>query len=426
MDRSNFFFNGIKAGRHKETKWLLTVFTLGEYPYSDEIRDWQPYDVATNRDSNTRVFYNPETQSFEAIMGIKPLEPIILYKEPYIIKAGDLVNIHQDTKSTGGTILCNLICLIIPFGDKAPYLNKKLKPDDINDVVEGLIAEKKISADEFYYWCECVNMFNGLWGISTPTGSAKTMAIDKKVTERRDELLKQHANELDNTVVIAEIEKELVGMDKASFKGDVAEDFFISNKSFETSRKKAHIMYGLDDGLGGSRPAIITKPLSDGMDVEYIPANADTTRAASYSRGFLTAQGGELVNYLYRIFMNSKIAEDDCGTKTGVSILLTEDNMKRYYGRYAIDPNAGKTIDITPEFTKTWLNKTINVRTPARCKTKPPNFCGHCTDTFFFKSRETVHIETSLPGSIIMNDTMKAMHGRSFKIAMFDPQIHYT
>jgi len=162
------------------------------------------------------------------------------------------------------------------------------------------------------------------------------------------------------------------------------------------------------------------------MDVEYIPANADTTRAASYSRGFLTAQGGELVNYLYRIFMNSKIAEDDCGTKTGVSILLTEDNMKRYYGRYAIDPNAGKTIDITPEFTKTWLNKTINVRTPARCKTKPPNFCGHCTDTFFFKSRETVHIETSLPGSIIMNDTMKAMHGRSFKIAMFDPQIHYT
>lgn len=426
MDRSDFFFNGIKAGRHKETKWILTVYTLGEYPYSDEIRDWLPYDVAMNRDTNTRVFWDPETNSFSPIMGIKPLAPIIEYKELYTIKAGALPNVTQDTVTRGGTILCNLISLIIPFGDKVPYLNKKLKPDDVNSIVEKLIAEKKITAEEYYYWCECVNMFNGIWGISTPTGSAKTMMIDNKILDRRDELLKQHAGELDNTVVIAEIEKELVEMDKASFKGDVAEDFFISNKSFENSRKKAHIMYGLDDGLGGAKPSIITKPLSDGMDVENIPANADTTRAASYSRGHLTAQGGELVNYLYRIFMNSKIAEDDCGTKTGVPILLTQDNMKRYYGRYAIDPTSNKTIGITPELAKSLVNKQITIRTPARCRTKPPNFCGHCTDTFFFNSRETVHIETSLPGSIIMNDTMKAMHGRSFKIAMFDPQIHYT
>lgn len=426
MDRSEFFFRGVKAGRCSETKWILSVFTLGEYPFSDEMRDWLPYDIAVNRDTNTRVFYNPETGEFEPILGVKPLEPTILYKEPYVIKPGDLPNITQETVSLGGTILCNLICLIIPFDGKVPYLNKKLKPDDIKNIVEDLIAQKKITAEQFYYWCECVNMFNGLWGISTPTGSPKTMVVDKTVLQRRDELLKKHSNELDNTVVIAEIERELVELDKASFKGDTAEDFFISNKSFETSRKKAHVMYGLDDGLGGGKPAIITEPLSAGISVENIPANADTTRAASYSRGHLTAQGGELVNYLYRIFMNSKISEDDCGTKTGIPILLTQDNMKRYHGRYAIDPATGKTVNISPELTKTWLNKTITIRTPARCKTKPPNFCGHCTDAFFFKSRETVHIETSLPGSIIMNDTMKAMHGRSFKIAMFVPKIHFT
>ena len=112
-------------------------------------------------------------------------------------------------------------------------------------------------------------------------------------------------------------------MDKASIKGTVSEDFFMTEKSYANTRKKMHIIYGLDDGLGGGKPAFIPTALSQGLSAENIPAAADSTRAASYSRGFLTAQGGELVNYLYRIFMNSKIAEDDCGTKKGVSILLT-------------------------------------------------------------------------------------------------------
>ena len=88
--------------------------------------------------------------------------------------------------------------------------------------------------------------------------------------------------------------------------------------------------------------------------------------------------------------------------------------------------NAGKTHQITKEWVKTLVNKQVNIRTPGRCKEKAPNFCAMCTDRFFFQSRETVHIETSLPGSIIMNDRMKAMHGRAYKIAFFEPTIHLT
>ena len=75
---------------------------------------------------------------------------------------------------------------------------------------------------------------------------------------------------------------------------------------------------------------------------------------------------------------------------------------------------------------KSLVNQTILIRSPGRCKEKAPNFCAMCTDRFFFQSRETVHIETSLPGSIIMNDRMKAMHGRAYKIALFEPTIHLT
>ena len=425
MDRIKFFLAGIKADRHLDISWIINVYNLCQYPYSDELLDFKPYDIAQDRDNGHRVYFDPEEKSFKPIMGIKPLEPIIGYKEKYNLVAGDLENLKEDIVTLGGNILANLYYFIIPFKDKINYINRKLSSDDINAEVEKLIQAGEITADEFYFYCDSVNATNAYWAISTPTGSEATLGASPAVIARRDELLKQHADELDNSVVLAGIENELVQMDKASIKGTVSEDFFMTEKSYANTRKKMHIIYGLDDGLGGGKPAFIPTALSQGLSAENIPAAADSTRAASYSRGFLTAQGGELVNYLYRIFMNSKIAEDDCGTKKGVSILLTENNMKRYYGRYGLDPS-GKTYTVDPQVAKSMLGKTITIRTPARCKSQAPNFCGHCTDEYFFKARETVHIETSLPGSIIMNDRMKAMHGRVSKLAQFHYKTHLT
>ena len=425
MDRIKFLIAGVAAGRHLDISWVIKTFTVADVPFNDEVIDFLPFDIAVDRDTGNRTYFDPEEKAFKPILGVKPLEPIIGYKDRYPLSAGDLPNLSMDIITLGGNILANLFFFIIPFKDKIPYMNKKMSSDDINDEVVKLIQTDKITSEEFYYYCDCVNATNAFWAISTPTGSVATLGTSKAVTDRRDELLKKHANELDNTVVVTQIENELVQMDKASIKGTVSEDFFMSEKSYANARKKMYIIYGLDDGLGGGKPAFVQTSLSQGLSAENIPVSADSTRAASYSRGFLTAQGGELVNYLYRIFMNSEIAEDDCGTKAGIPVLLTENNMKRYHGRYALDAS-GKTISIDQQNVKSFLNKTVVIRSPARCKTKAPNFCAHCTDSYFFNSRKTVHIETSLPGSIIMNDRMKAMHGRVSSLAQFNYKIHLT
>ncbi len=426
MERFKILLEGMEYNRHHETDWLLSLYTISDNPFSDEMKDWKPYDIAVDRKTGKRVFFDPVNENtFTIIEGLNQLTPIIEYKSFYNLMAGQLPNVKENLTATGGTILLNIILLYIPFKDKIPFINKKLKPSDLNDPVAKMLASDIISIDEFLYYCECCSFISNFWGVAVPTGSKKTMTVSPQVVALKEKLLKEHSTELDNNVVMTNIENQLCALDKEDFKGDVAEDFFINEKSRSTSRKKARIIYGLDDGLGGSKPALITRSLSEGMSVEDIPAGADSTRAASYSRGFLTAQGGELVNYLYRVFMNTKIASDDCGTKYAIPTLITKDNMKRYIDRFQLGKD-GKTNLLEEDKIKSLIGQTILIRSPARCKEKAPNFCGMCTDRFFFKSRETVHIETSLPGSIIMNDRMKAMHGRAFKIAQFEPSIHYT
>ena len=426
MERFKFFLEGIEHERHMEIDWILRVTNICDHPFSDEMLDWKPYDIAKDRNTGKRVFFDPVSDNtFTLIEGLTELESIIDYKALYKVKAGQIANLKEDTVTTGGTFLINLYCLVLPFGDRIAYVNKKMRPSDICVPVASAMATGIISIDEYLYFTKCVDFLGNFWGISVPTGSKKTMTVSKGVVDLRDKLLKENSGELDDNVKYTNLENQVVAADKADFVGDVAEDFFMSDKSRATNRKKAKIMYGLDDGLGGSKPTLITRALSEGMRVEDIPAAADTTRAASYSRGFLTAQGGELVNYLYRVFMNTKITVDDCGTKHALPIKVTEANSKRYIDRFYL--NAGGKTEIADAMNiKVLVGKTVMIRSPGRCKEKPPNFCGSCTDKFFFKSRETVHIETSLPGSIIMNDRMKAMHGRAYKVAFFEPTVYLT
>lgn len=425
MTGLELLIEGIEAGRHKDIDWIISIYTLTKEPFSDETHDFKPYDIAVDRDTSKRVFYDPIKEGkFTEIKGAGQVSPLIDYKKTYDVPKGALPNIKEDIRTTGGTFLTNLICGVMPFGDLIPYSNKKHKPSDFNVPAQTLYAQDTITVDQLMYYFECVSYLQSLWVISTPTGSKKTMTVSPNVVALKEKLLKEHAGELDNSVVVTNIEAELINADKEDFKGDVAEDFFLKEKSRATSRKKAHIIYGQDDGLGGSKPVLITRALSDGLSVEDIPAGADSTRAASYSRGFLTAQGGEIVNLLYRIFMNSRIVEDDCGTKDGLLELVDKDNMKRFIDRFYIEN--GKTILIDRENIKGLVGKTILVRSPGRCKSKAPNFCAHCTSKFFLTARDSVHIETSLPGSIIMNDRMKAMHGRLFKVARFIPSKHFS
>ena len=434
MHKHRYFIEGIKAKRYTESTWVIKALTVGELPYDDETIEYRPFDLVLKREDNSYLFYNPATSQLESLEGTAPGSPPLRHDEAILLKVGDLPNIKAPTKTSVGNVIANVYTLIHCFGSKVEFQVGKLTPNRILNQIEGRVQPtppksvarnpETIYIDELLVFLDQISALEAFWGICVPTGSPKSMGIDPAIIVERDRLLALHADRLDDPVVVTQIENQLIAMDKKSFEGDVAQDFFIGGKSFNVIRKKSYIMVGLESGLG-DKPQVIKASLQEGFDPSLIPASADAARAASYARGALTAQGGELVNYLYRIFQNTKIVVGDCGTKRGLPYLVTEKSTARLVNRFYIDTN-GKTVLINQANVKTLVGKKITLRSPGYCVAPNANFCANCLDSFFALAPHTLHTEASKPGSVIMNDQMKAMHGRESKVALFDYKLHLT
>ena len=116
----------MEYNRHHETDWLLSLYTISDNPFSDEMKDWKPYDIAVDRKTGKRVFFDPVNENtFTIIEGLNQLTPIIEYKSFYNLMAGQLPNVKENLTATGGTILLNIILLCIPFKDKIPFITIK-------------------------------------------------------------------------------------------------------------------------------------------------------------------------------------------------------------------------------------------------------------------------------------------------------------
>lgn len=237
-------------------------------------------------------------------------------------------------------------------------------------------------------------------------------------------------DQLRDPAEIAKLEAELVAMDKASFKGDPAEKFYLKNKDYEINRKRMFIMFGVESGFAESAEGVnlIVPSLKEGWDITKMSGMVNSLRSGSYNRGHQTALGGESVKYFYRIFQNTVVAEDYCGTKSGMEWVITEKNVKYFIGRYYIDSkNQVQPIPATQEsFSKDIIGKKLLVTSPMMCKTKAPSFCAKCVGDVLATTPTGLHVATSDVGSTFMGSFMAKMHGTALKTKEYDFVQAYT
>ena len=198
-------------------------------------------------------------------------------------------------------------------------------------------------------------------------------------------------------------------MDVEYLKGDPAMDFYIKGSTISIKRSKMMIMYGLEGGLS-TTPTLVPRSLNEGWDLEHMPAIADSVRAASYNRGNQTALGGESVKYFYRIFQNTRIEMEDCGSTLGWTWNVSQKNKHKFVGQYMNSPNG--IVRISEENVDSLVGKIINVRTPMLCKVGGASFCARCVGDSLAMTPNGLHIAASGVGSTFMLDFMKAMHGK--------------
>ena len=280
-----------------------------------------------------------------------------------------------------GKLLMNQLLLVEPFGTLVPYLNERFDPGKLDDLVAKLIIEKKVTREMYNKYIE-----NGYWycedgSLSTATWSEKSMMTDPKVLTRKKELLEQYKDQLNDPIILAKIEKELIAMDKEWLKDDPAAPFYAveGGKAWKEQRKKMFIMIGMGTAFGKDANAITFTPesLEEGWHAEHLDTAANDIRRGSYGRGIETAKGGEQTKFVLRIFQDVTIDEEDCGSRKGLKITLTENNVKDYYQRYL---TTGELL--TPDNVASFIGKEVEIRSPMYCRTKP-GFCYKCCGELF-------------------------------------------
>lgn len=428
MNKREFFLASMGAGNYKRKNWVISAFALVNESPDEYKRDHYPYRIIQTPAGY--FFIDPNNgNDLTRIDDAKSGEPLFGIKETLQITSKDNIpNFTGSTlETTYGRLLFNYVAVIYPFGSKIPYQNERTSPSKMEDLIivrlkdipekEEDRTQEDIYVDEYLQFCDAMFYLTGFTQLCVPTLSEKAITPAPGIAELKEKLLAENKDRLNDPAVIAKIDAELVAYDKAYLKGDVSEGFLITKKSTEIVRKKLFGMHGAETGFGsGVEVDLIKNSLYQGWDIEKFPAMMNNLRVGSYSRGAETMLGGESVKWLLRTSSNMAITVDDCGTKLGNTVHITDSNYKRLIGFGVIQ--AGKTVLVPDEATaKEYIGRTVMQRSPMFCQAEKTDFCKACCGPRLAESPTALSAAVSDYGSTMMYISMQAMKGKALQTA---------
>lgn len=425
MFKRDYFLLAMREGLFKYKRWALEAFSItrnsGPHDY--------PYGLETLPDGRY-AFGDPKApEGLTVIDDAMPGEPLFRPLEKVYLNPGDLANVRKPVETCYGNALVNQIVLVHPFGNKIGYIAGPIKTkaveslivhrwdDHAKDDPSGDPDKRPIRTAEYRVFGAAMGQLPGLSQLCVPSATVRTMTADPAMIKRRDELLKEHKNELNDPVVIARIIDELTKMDRAWMKGDPGERFYIKDKAYDVVRLKVFIMQGISSGFGVQGDFIPTS-LDEAWDITKLPAMVNQLRDGSFSRGAQTALGGVETKYNNRIFQNSVVAEADCGSHRGLEIHMTKDKVPHFVGNYQVVGD--HSVVLTEETLIGLVGKTIRVRSPIYCRTTGANFCARCMGDKISRTPQALSTYSSNIGSIFLSNFLKKMHGASLKTVPLD------
>lgn len=434
MDKRSYFIEALQAGLFGKKHWVMSAFAKCRRNLFVSPSKSYPYEIfLISKDSTELGFFDPEEEALVPIEGSSSDAPVLLFKDKITVTKADVPNVDSSVDTTYGNVLLNMILLVRPFGDKVGFLKGKLKDSDFNSIIEQRLTDDplpgepkypdKIYVSEFLQYQEGMYYLSEFAGICAPGATAKSLSVDPRVIKRRDELLLEYKDQLDDVAILAKIMGELVELDKETLKDDPSSGYLIGAKSYAVTRMKLFIMYGREEGFGHG--ATVKTSLSDGMDLGNLPAFIDALRAGSYNRGAQTALGGVEVKRANQIFQSVRIIEEDCGfNSAGLPWLVT--HVDEIIGRYIIDPKQTKPISVDRDNAKQYVGQLVELRTPMLCKTVEPHYCETCCGKYLSMVKDGVHVGIANMSSNLMYAFMGAMHGKALQTELYDINTAFT
>lgn len=370
-------------------------------------------------ESFTEISSTPESQTYNVsldFLGFDATEETLAKPtDVFVLNKGDILNFTEDKpiKTTLGRFIINYVLLVDPFQSLIPYQNRTFKgAKALESIISDNILKGNIKAAQERKYGANILFLSSNPEYFAPTITKKALSTGANVKARKYELFKEHEEAIaaGDVVTIAKIEEELVNMDREYLSKDPSKIFLMKDSYFSNIRKKLFIIHGAVPAFGRKGEYdFIPNSLEEGWTVKDFPKIANEIRDGTYSRSTEVAKGGDTSNFILRIFQNTRIVEDDCGTTRGVPLTLHNENYKEYIDRNIID--GGKSVTLTAANVKSYIGKPVLLRSPTYCKAKDGGFCYKCTNKRFEETRQdTMATIMNTLGAMFSTLALKKVH----------------
>jgi len=429
MLKRDLYFTALRAGAHMRKAWVLSAFSVVR---QNDKYGVKPYDIRYLKDRTEVYAMDPEGNwgwepvQIEDGVNMQAYIPVFKAGEKIDLVAGEVPNLKVDVKDTTyGDILFNWRVLVYAFGPRFDY---QIGPVSIKKI-EAALAERMqddplpgepwdesvIYVNDYLKFGTAMSDLAGFTQLWVPAATERSLQTDPRIRELREQLLEKNKDRLHDPAVVAQIQNELVAMDREWIKGDPSEGFFLNDKVYNTARKRMFLIHGPEAGFSeGGNAELVINSLDEGWDMNKWPAMINSLRAGSYYRGALTALGGESVKFFMQIFQNTHISEKDCGSTLGLAKFVDGDYAK-FVDMYRITTDGVELM--TKEVIDKLKNKWVVMRSPMFCRTSHSDFCEVCMGDKNSENKLGLGAQAAAVGSVFMSIMMGSAHAKELKTA---------
>lgn len=426
MKKLDFYIQALQARAYRSKSWVTEAFAVTRSTARETAP--APWSLRYNRDSTEGYVPTEAGDMWVVLEDAHPMTPVFYPADALTVTPEMIPNCTAPVASTYGDLLFNWFVLVEAFETRIEY---HVGPVNISKI-ERIIAKKLVDDEKvagvvpgpddipvsmYMRYGRCMGALAGFVQVFVPALSPKALTTDPKVRERRAQLLEENKDRLWDPVIQAKIQNELIAIDKEWIDGDPSEGFFLgSGKSFGTARKRMFVIHGPEAGFSeGGNAQLVVNSLNEGWDTDYLVDMFNSSRAGSYYRGALTALGGEAVKFFMRVFQNTGISEEDCGSKLGIEREIAPGQGEVYVGLWEITGSGVKVID--SDRAKALEGKTVLTRSPMFCRTKGPDFCATCVGQALAAIPHAIGAENTSIASQFMSIMMASAHAKELKTA---------
>ena len=426
MDKYTYFKLATKAGLYAKRQWVISAFSVVQEAPDAYTKD--PYHYRLVHTPAGVLYLDEDLKTLVKIDDATAGSALFYMRETIELNPGDYPNVKTKIRTTFGNCLFNLCSIIYSFGDKIDFVTGKVDVGKLEKQIASRLKDtpkdneprdpKYLYVDEYLKFANSFLYLTEFNTLCTIALTPKAITQAPGTIELRNKLISENKDKLDDPLVVAKIESELLKHDSEYLKGDPSEDFLISKKARSIARRKLFLDYGADVGLvNTTKVDFVQKSLSEGWQVEKMPTMINALRAGSFNRGHETQLGGETVKWQYRSSANINTIDTDCGSRLGVAITVNKNNAYKLVGMRVITSNSTALVE-TKEDAESYLGKRLMVRSPQYCKQPNDDICRYCIGERLGTNPSAAATAVAAVGSTMVTSSLKAFHASGVKTTL--------